>query len=113
MSWYSIAEYSIRKSISPSTIRRRIKDNTIVYRLEGGKYLIEDTGEQEIVLDRKTPKSIDDILGFAEKTINEISRINNELLDEKERVIKTHEDTIKKLREEINELKMLVGVLDK
>ncbi len=38
--WIPIIEYSVKTGVSLSTIRRKIKSNTIPYRLEKGKYLI-------------------------------------------------------------------------
>lgn len=38
--WLPLTEYSVRSGISTSTIRRKIKSNTIRYRLENGRYLI-------------------------------------------------------------------------
>jgi len=38
--WLPISEYSRLKKISVSTIRRYIKNNTLRYKEEGGKYLI-------------------------------------------------------------------------
>lgn len=38
--WLPLMEYSIKSGVSLSTIRRKIKSNSIPYRLEKGKYLI-------------------------------------------------------------------------
>lgn len=38
--WLPITEYSVKSGVSLSTIRRKIKSNTIQYRLEKGKYFI-------------------------------------------------------------------------
>lgn len=38
--WLPLIEYSVRSGVSLSTIRRKIKTNSIPYRLEKGKYLI-------------------------------------------------------------------------
>jgi len=75
MGWLSITEYSVTNRTSPSTIRRRIKNKSIKFKLEGGKYFILDD--------------------------------NNSLApDDKDR-------TIRALREEIAELKMLISILEK
>lgn len=38
--WLPLIEYSVRSGVSLSTIRRKIKNNSIPYRLEKGRYLI-------------------------------------------------------------------------
>ncbi len=38
--WLPLIEYSVKSGVSLSTIRRKIKSNSIPYRLERGKYLI-------------------------------------------------------------------------
>jgi hypothetical protein len=38
--WLPLTEYSVRSGVSLSTIRRKIKSNSIKYRLEKGRYLI-------------------------------------------------------------------------
>ncbi len=46
--WVPLIEYSIKSGLSLSTIRRKIKSNSLQYRLDKGKYLIlfsEDTGQ--------------------------------------------------------------------
>ncbi len=38
--WLPLTEYAVKSGVSLSTIRRKIKSNTIQYRLEKGRYLI-------------------------------------------------------------------------
>lgn len=38
--WLPLVEYSLKSGVSLSTIRRKIKSNTIPFRLDKGKYLI-------------------------------------------------------------------------
>lgn len=38
--WLPLTEYAVKSGVSLSTIRRKIKSNTIAYRLEKGRYLI-------------------------------------------------------------------------
>ncbi len=38
--WISLLEYAIKKGISLSTLRRHIKANKILYRIEQGRYLL-------------------------------------------------------------------------
>lgn len=44
--WLSLAEYSIRHNVSISTLRRKIKASEIPYRMDEGKYFIEDMETQ-------------------------------------------------------------------
>ncbi len=114
MNWFSIMEYSLKKSISPSTIRRKIKNNTINFKLDGGKYLIQDDSQtNQSATCYSEPKTINDVLNFTEKTLNEMTRINTEFLEEKDKIIRLQEQNIKELKEEIAEFKMLVDVLEK
>lgn len=38
--WLPLTEFAVRSGISTSTIRRKIKSNSLQYRLENGRYLI-------------------------------------------------------------------------
>ncbi len=113
MNWLPIMEYSINHSISPSTIRRKIKNGSINFRLENGKYLIQDepkSGDATISTDQKT---VEDVVSFAEKALREINTVNAQIISEKDKMIAAQEQTIKSLKEEIAELKMLIAVLEK
>ena len=41
--WIDITEFSAKYGVSTSTLRRRIRGQSIAYRLERGKYLLEDS----------------------------------------------------------------------
>ncbi len=43
--WVPLVEYSVKTGVSLSTIRRKIKSNTLPHRLEKGKYLVLLGGE--------------------------------------------------------------------
>ena len=43
--WIDITEYAVKYRVSQSTLRRRIRSNTIAYRMDRGKYLLADTPE--------------------------------------------------------------------
>ena len=75
MAWLSITEYAVLNKTSPSTIRRHIRDNSIQFKLENGKYYL---------LDEKSNDSLSD-----------------------------KDKTIRALKEEISELKMLISILEK
>ena len=40
--WLTLIEYSIKRDVSLSTLRRRIKANQIKYKMDRGRYLILD-----------------------------------------------------------------------
>lgn len=40
--WLTLSEFSHKYRISVSTLRRRLKDGSLIGKLENGKYLIED-----------------------------------------------------------------------
>jgi hypothetical protein len=125
--WLPIVEYSIKTGVSVSTIRRKIKTKALKYRTENGKYLILDENtDYEISPDKNdlldissnnrkssTLSNIDELILFAEKSINRISELNKDVIKEKDKIIKVQEDHIIKLREQIDELKMLVSILEK
>ncbi len=43
MTWIDLAQFATKFGVSQSTLRRRIRANTINYRLERGKYFLEDS----------------------------------------------------------------------
>ena len=43
--WIDITEYAAKYRVSQSTLRRRIRGNTIAFRMDRGKYLLLDTPE--------------------------------------------------------------------
>lgn len=44
-SWIDLAQFASKYGVSQSTLRRRIRANTIAYRLERGKYFLNDSTE--------------------------------------------------------------------
>lgn len=43
MAWIDLAQFATKYGVSQSTLRRRIRANTINYRLERGKYFLDDS----------------------------------------------------------------------
>jgi len=41
--WLDITEFALKYGVSASTLRRRIKNNSIQYKMQRGKYLLEDS----------------------------------------------------------------------
>lgn len=61
-SWLSLTEYALKNNTSISTLRRKIKSNSIVHKMEDGRYLIKDemaqsrnTQVKEIISPQFTP----------------------------------------------------------
>ncbi|MEI6093272.1 MAG: hypothetical protein WCQ47_06275 [bacterium] len=125
--WLQITEYSLRKGISVSTIRRKIKSNTIKHKIENGKYFIMDDNLENNQEDfsfcintlgntgnNKTCfTNIEDLITFAQHSIDAVTELNRGIIEEKDKIVKVQEDTIMHLREQIGELKMLIEVLEK
>ncbi len=117
--WLPLIEFSNKHSISISTLRRRIKDKSIEFKLEDGKYFILDesvqknnSGRKSIHIDTQQPVvntnfNLDENKGngLAQALIDEIKRAYTQVLHEKE-------EHIFQLKEEVTDLKTLVRVLE-
>ncbi|NBT59120.1 hypothetical protein EBT16_10090 [bacterium] len=55
--WLPLVEYSIKSGVSLSTIRRKIKSNSISFRLEKGKYLILFEPRDQATVQAERPTS--------------------------------------------------------
>lgn len=86
--WLSITDYSTYKKVSISTIRRHIKTNILKHREEDGKYFIYVASSDRVKL----------------KEEEEMLRIKLEL-----ELVRSH---VRQLREENNELRMLVDLYE-
>ncbi len=82
--WIPIVEYALKKGVSVSTLRRRIRSNQLEHRLEKGRYLILD--------EHKNPDS-DFQLRFESK-------------------LRQLETELQRANEEISELKMLMALYE-
>lgn len=138
--WLPITEYSVKSGMSLSTIRRKIKSNSISYRLEKGKYLIlfakkEQTMQPVEPTPKATPFSISnrnhqEIVRMPRLTTHEEKRESivrfeqddaafhmvtdayEHALHEKSERIKLLENRNKELEDRLNELRLLVQVLE-
>lgn len=86
--WLSINDYSRYKNVSISTIRRHIKNNILKHKEESGKYFIYVPSTEKLRLREE----------------EEVLKIKLEL-----ELLKTQ---LRQLREENNELKMLVEIYE-
>ncbi len=86
--WLSINDYTRYKEVSVSTIRRHIKNNILKHKEENGKYFIYVPSSERLRI-----KEEEEVLKL---------RLDAELLKSK----------LKELREENNELRMLVDLYE-
>ena len=86
--WLSITDYSLYKKVSISTIRRHIKTNILKYKEENGKYFIYVRNSERVKL-----KEEEEVLKI---------KLENELL----------KNQLRQLREDNNELKMLIELYE-
>ncbi|MCM2350256.1 MAG: hypothetical protein NDI69_09550 [Bacteriovoracaceae bacterium] len=87
--WLSINDYSRYKNVSISTIRRHIKTNILKHKEENGKYFIYVPSTEKVKL----------------REGEEVLRVKLEV-----ELLRTQ---IRQLREENNELKMLIEIYEK
>lgn len=123
--WLTLNEYSVKYGVSISTLRRRVRNQQIRFRLEEGKYLVADAttplespGRKQIpmpgqvkAIEMETPVaqvSNHDGAGFfgaAQKLLEELKKAYTLILQEKE-------EQICQLKDEISDLRTLVRVLE-
>jgi len=138
--WLPITEYSVKSGMSLSTIRRKIKSNSIAYRLEKGKYLIF-FGDKEMSIISPEPttrvttppvpnRRLSDELAVApgatfsekrdsivrfeqdEDAFHMVTDAYEHALHEKEERINLLEKRNRELEDRLNELRLLVQVLE-
>jgi hypothetical protein len=124
--WLSLLNYSAQHGISLSTLRRRIKDNSIDFKMENGKYFILDqqpetkasapAHKEEAFAPREIPVSNPmssvaspfveaSVLTSANRLVEEIKAAYAKILQEKE-------EQIRQLKEEVVDLRMLVRIME-
>jgi len=138
--WLPITEYSVKSGMSLSTIRRKIKSNSLAYRLDRGKYLIffgdkelgdsppkptpmtkapvakvtESTGEKATLSRASHSEKVEKISRFSseEEAFHMVSDAYEHALKEKDERIKLLEEKNRDLEDRLNELRLLVQVLE-
>lgn len=122
--WLPITEYSVKSGMSLSTIRRKIKSNSIAYRLDKGKYFILFSDKEHgdlipiekkgVVSPAKAPEKLNakERSNTDEDAFHMVSEAYEYALKEKEERIKLLEQKNKALEERLNELRLLVQVLE-
>jgi hypothetical protein len=121
--WLPLIEYSVKTGLSLSTIRRRIKSNSLQYRLEQGRYLILfEAPVKAPVLRTEVPVTREVPISRPEPIRNEKTEVDNAVkmiseafehaLSEKDERIHLLEKENLALEERLNELRLLVKVLE-
>lgn len=100
--WIPLVDYSFKTGTSLSTLRRHIKSNKILYRLEEGRYLIYDP---EAAATRLTPQVSTDAAPVAQAQATKVAQLQ-------ERQIQILETELQRAQEEITELKMLLAIYE-
>jgi hypothetical protein len=137
--WLPLIEYSVKSGISLSTIRRKIKSNSIPYRLENGRYLIlfQEKGisdvrsnqltatanlnlaknperpapRPQVPVERRMPVvNVNETDG--DESVHMLVDAFEHALREKDERIQLLEKLVADLDERINELRLLVRVLE-
>ena len=119
--WLPIIEYSVKTGLSLSTIRRKIKSNSIPFRLEKGRYLIlhrfSSDGvvpQKAITIHQEEPQThLRTRLSEKSEAPNSIAvRALEELLRDRDQRIQQLEKRNRELENSVAELKTLVDVLE-
>lgn len=123
--WLPLIEYSVRTGLSLSTIRRKIKSNSLPFRLEKGKYLIllkESNERPEVRVVRSDasgrqtvdsrPSAPAQQGGASDSAIKMVSEAFEHALREKEERIQLLEKSNRQYEQQINELRLLIKVLE-
>lgn len=120
--WLPLIEYSNKHQISISTLRRRIKDNSILFKLEEGKYFIVDDSVEKATRGRKpiviqnlkeqNPQSFAENLDIPREAPVAPIAIVEELKKAYLASMQSKEEQIFQLKEEVSDLKTLVRVLE-
>mgnify|MGYP000968317052 CR=1 FL=1 len=132
--WIPLLQYSAKYGVSLSTLRRRIKTNTIPFKLDQGKYFLLDSAPAEseaktnYIAQATAPAPVPanqpppltpaattvtaspslveaSVLSSAHKLVEELKTAYAKILQEKE-------EQISQLKEEIVDLRMLVRILE-
>lgn len=117
--WLPLIEYSVKTGVSLSTIRRKIKSNSIPYRLEKGRYLILHAAVGHTpTLNISVPKTAETSTSPKEEVVeveDSLRMVTDALeyaLKEKEERIQLLERRNRELEDRLNELRLLVQVLE-
>lgn len=112
MNWLPLMDYAVRKGVSLSTLRRRIKANQVTYKVEGGKYLLLDAPLTPLAGPASSGAFVQPAWPVAPMTTPtrvEGLRSSDDLVNA---LRAEFQGELKKLHEEIAELKMLIALYE-
>lgn len=95
--WIPLVDYSFKTGTSLSTLRRHIKSNKILYRLEEGRYLIYDPEAIATRLTTPSTAAVTTAYSGAHASPDQVKQLEAEL---------------QRAHEEITELKMLLAIYE-
>lgn len=95
--WIPLMDFAIKKGVSLSTLRRYIKAKRIPYRIEKGRYLLQDVEDVSMFFAPPAAAPLPQLLGQTHPSPEIVRKLERELL---------------KAREEIAELKTLIALYE-
>ena len=120
--WLPLTEYSSKYHVSISTLRRRIKTDSIKYQFNDGRYLIFDQAQEHRPSQasmtaappvKKETASINEAVSLEQEPIlTAANRLLSELKKAYTQILQEKEEQILHLKEEVSDLKTLVRVLE-
>lgn len=129
--WLPITEYSVKSGVSLSTIRRKIKSNSIQYKIDKGRYLLlfkeasassaPVSNHKDFILEIEDPSEAIEFLepvpenpkfSNVDSAVKMVSTAFEHALKEKEERIRTLEKRNQDLEARLSELKMLVQMIE-
>lgn len=116
--WVPLVEYSTKYQISVSTLRRKIRGNSIEYKIDAGKYFILDENESDSrsrsqrVASPPTQNIIPSAFEEPQNSFSAAHKILEELKKAYSKILQEKEEQILELKEEIADLRTLVRVLE-
>jgi hypothetical protein len=90
--WIPLMDYAIKKGISLSTLRRHIKAKKLTHKIEEGRYLLWDGGDESVIQDLSA-----DVSSPVDPLENKLQKLTYDL---------------KRAQEEIAELKTLIALYE-
>jgi len=117
MEWIDIAGFALKYGVSQSTVRRRIRQKSIPFKLERGKYYLHDSNEtlKKAPLFSRTHDTEQKVVvksqALSGANLYELEALKNNNLQLKKEITKLNALTIKQ-KKQIDELQTLINILD-
>ncbi len=128
--WIALADYSLKYKVSISTLRRRIKNQDVEYKIEEGKYLLRDTPFEASRKLAEAPPPVQKVASaLAEQKVpivpptqmpspvqpsdrGEVQLLVGELKKAYSTILQEKDQQILQLRDEVTDLQTLARVLE-